>query len=59
MRGNEKERWLQLCEQAANEQDSTRLMALITEIDRLLEAKNVRLKAENSGERRENEAGQP
>jgi RNA polymerase-binding transcription factor DksA len=39
-----KERWMELCEQAANEQDSQKLMALIKEITALLEAKEERLK---------------
>jgi hypothetical protein len=34
-----RERWLQLCEQAATEQDPEKLMELIAEINRLLEAK--------------------
>ena len=46
------ERWLQLCELATVEQDSEKLMGLITEINRLLEEKEERLKqrkAEASG----------
>lgn len=43
MKGQLKERWLQLCEQAANEQDTERLMGLIEEINRLLEEKEQRL----------------
>ena len=39
-----KEEWLQLCEQAVNEQDPQKLMALIAEINRLLEVKEQRLK---------------
>jgi hypothetical protein len=42
--GTKKEEWLELCEQAANEQDPKKLMALIAEIDRLLAAKQQRLK---------------
>jgi hypothetical protein len=45
MIGDQKESWLELCERAANEQDPTKLMALIAEIDRLLAAKEVRLKS--------------
>jgi hypothetical protein len=37
-----KERWIELCEQAAVEQDHDRLMALISEIDRLLCEKEKR-----------------
>ena len=44
MKGEEKERWMELCEQAANEQDGDKLMELVAEIDRLLEAKQRRLK---------------
>ncbi len=39
-----KERWTELCEQAAVEQDSEKLMALIEQIDRTLEKKEERLK---------------
>ena len=38
-----KERWMELCEQAAVEQDSKKLAALIQEIDRLLREKQHRL----------------
>jgi len=34
-----KERWTELCEQAAVEQNSEKLMALIEQIDRMLEKK--------------------
>ena len=37
------EKWMELCTQAANEQDSQKLMALIREIAALLEAKRERL----------------
>ena len=37
MFGNDKERWMSLCEQAALEQDSERLMALVAEINALLD----------------------
>jgi hypothetical protein len=46
MIGKNKERWEILCEQAATEQDSAKLMKLIKEIDELLEAKSQRLKQE-------------
>jgi cell shape-determining protein MreC len=39
------ERWRKLCEQAAIEQDSDRLLELIKEINRLLEEKEERLKS--------------
>jgi hypothetical protein len=40
---NNKEGWMELCELAAQEKDPTKLMALIGEIDRLLEAKQQRV----------------
>ena len=42
MREN-REKWMELCEQAANEQDSQKLMALIKQITALLDAKQERL----------------
>jgi hypothetical protein len=42
MRENE-ERWMQLCAQAAQEQDLKKLAELIREINKLLEAKRNRL----------------
>lgn len=47
MQGKTKERWLELCEQAANEQDPTKLLILVTEISRLLEEKQRRVLPEN------------
>jgi len=43
MQGQAKERWLELCEQAAIEQDSAKLFQLVKEINRLLEEKENRL----------------
>jgi len=43
MRGEKKEKWMALCEQAANEQDPEKLMALVAEIDRLLAEKQQHL----------------
>ena len=43
MIGKNKERWRELCEQAAAEQDPKKMLELIKEINRLLEAKQVRL----------------
>jgi len=37
------ERWMELCKQAATEQDPQKLMALVKEINDLLEAKERRL----------------
>jgi hypothetical protein len=45
MQGEKKERWLELCEQAANEQDPQKLSELVNEIDRLLQEKLDRIKA--------------
>jgi hypothetical protein len=42
MREN-RERWLELAELAANEQDPDKLMALVREINELLEKKQKRL----------------
>lgn len=45
MQGPTRERWHQLCEQAAVEQDPDRLMQLIQEINQLLREKEARLKS--------------
>jgi hypothetical protein len=47
--GKNKERWEELCSQAATEQDPEKLLGLITEIKSLLEAKRLRLAGEASG----------
>lgn len=47
MKGPVKERWMELCEQAATEQDSARLIELVTEINRLLDEKRARLAEES------------
>jgi hypothetical protein len=39
-----REKWMELCARAAQEQDPEKLMELITEINRLLDAKEGRLK---------------
>jgi hypothetical protein len=44
MRGETKERWQNLCEQAAIEQDPERLMDLIDELCAMLEDKEKRLR---------------
>ncbi len=49
MIGKQKEKWMELCELAANEQDANKMIALITEINRLLEVKQQRLDASNPG----------
>ena len=38
-----KERWMQLCERAANEKDPAKVLELVQEINRLLEEKERRL----------------
>ena len=48
MQGKTKERWMELCEQAAVEQDDEKLMLLIDEINRMLEDKDERLKRAQS-----------
>jgi hypothetical protein len=45
MQGEKKERWQELCAQAAKEQDPEKLLALTLEINRLLEEKEDRVKA--------------
>jgi hypothetical protein len=42
MIAKQKEKWMELCELAANEQDAHKLLALLTEINRLLEVKQQR-----------------
>lgn len=48
MKGETRELWIQLCEQAAVEQDPKRLLELVTRINDLLEQKEKRLKAQRS-----------
>ena len=43
MEERQKEEWMRLCEQAAYEQDPEKLMALVQEINRLLDEKHQRL----------------
>jgi hypothetical protein len=42
MTDQEKERWLLLCKQAATEQDPEKLMDLLAEVNRFLEAEENR-----------------
>jgi hypothetical protein len=51
MQGDTAERWRALCEQAAKEQDPQRLLELTTEINRLLEAKEQRLRQQQQPEK--------
>lgn len=46
MKGEAKERWLHLCELAANEEDPDKLVELVSEINRILEEKEQRLMRE-------------
>jgi hypothetical protein len=58
MRSQIKERWLLLCEQAATEQDPAKLMALIEEVNCLLEAEeNRRREAPGTPRKPETSAG--
>ena len=48
MQGPNREKWEQLCSEAAVEQDPQKLLQLIEEINRLLEEKEQRLRAERA-----------
>jgi hypothetical protein len=48
LKGEKREIWMHLCEQAAVEQDPDKLMDLIKQINQLLEEKERRLKSESS-----------
>ena len=43
MQGKNQERWFQLCQQAAVETDPAKMLALVREINDLLDAKEARL----------------
>jgi hypothetical protein len=43
MKGEAKERWMELCEQAPNEKDSAILLTLVSEINQLLDEKSRRI----------------
>lgn len=43
MENKQKERWVELAERAANEQDSVKLMALVTELNEVLAHKPQRV----------------
>jgi hypothetical protein len=45
MQGAKRERWFQLCQQAAVEQDPAKMLVLITQINDLLQEKERRLEA--------------
>jgi hypothetical protein len=44
MEGEKRERWMRLCVEVADEQDSNRLLELISEVNRLLHEKEMRLR---------------
>ena len=46
MQNETKERWMHICELAAREQDSDRLMMLVQELNELLSQKHERLQAQ-------------
>jgi hypothetical protein len=48
MQGKAKERWIELCEQAAVEHDANKLLKLIQEIDKLLREKHERVSTTQS-----------
>ena len=48
MKGEKKERWMELCEQAADEQNGAKLHELVMEIDRHLAEKEGRIKEANN-----------
>ncbi|HEV2402206.1 MAG TPA: hypothetical protein VGS27_35080 [Candidatus Sulfotelmatobacter sp.] len=56
MRNEAKERWKELCEQAVVEQDHDKFLAIITELNEVLEEKEQRLKA---AQNRSREAPRP
>jgi hypothetical protein len=47
--GDDKEKWMELCAQAADEQDPHKLAVLILQINALLEAKERRLMEKDGG----------
>ncbi len=49
MEGETKERWFQLAQLAAVEQDPQKLLVLVQEINRLLEEKEKRLNQKHKG----------
>ena len=57
MKGEKKEIWMHLCEQAAVEQDPDKLMDLIKQINQLLEEKERRLKNESNRPNRDDQKG--
>jgi len=50
-----RELWMRLCEQAVEEQDPEKLMELVTEINRLLEEKEQRIRKAKSSTKQTDE----
>jgi hypothetical protein len=50
MQDKTSERWFELCQLAAVEQDPAKLLALVTEINTLLEEKEARLKRQQQND---------
>jgi hypothetical protein len=48
MRGQDLKRWHELSKQAVHEQDPQKLMKIIEEVNKLLEAKEARLRSKTS-----------
>jgi hypothetical protein len=44
MQGEKREHWMRLCVEAADEQDASRLLELVSDINRLLQEKAMRLR---------------
>ena len=55
MRDEAKDRWMLLCNQASTEQNPEKLLALIQEINQLLEEKRSRISAQDEREPRAEE----
>jgi len=51
MNGNKTKRWMELCSQAAIEQDATKLLVLTNEINRLVEERGTPQKQSSSDRR--------
>jgi hypothetical protein len=49
MEGKTRERWEELCEQAANEQNPAKMLEIVAEINRLLDAKYDRVSQKDGG----------
>jgi hypothetical protein len=50
MQGKVKEHWMELCEKATVEQDSEKLIALVQQINRMLDDKGDRLRRKQKNE---------